>query len=383
MSNAAVSACTVLPGNTRVCVGRLDGESPSSLSVIDHAILHDGTAHNAPVNNKAAIKLHRAVKTAKVDAWCPRVDGKPAGASIEFPSILTQWDAAKREFTYYAAIYGEDTSVFADTSKAVRERTKSAGNPKGIGLGTFFEKERIRHWVENATKEAPFGLVPVARIGEYSPHSAAMISIFTKLGAKLGTEKHGIKEVDGHSIVPKWPVDVEIKGFQSPDGKSLNHIFATEWKSRDGSQQISASFTEGISTFTGNPVVRVQIMSNGNLPDKAMLKDVLDSLLVAGQTEIDKREWGQSNQSRAASPTVNLGGSSKELQMSAFAVAGEETAIRQKPNDAPPSLMRIHSFEDDIVDVLPGSPRLLGSHAMRPVNINFSINGSIPLIVLK
>ena len=365
--SSAISACTVLPGNTRVCVNHTGAKGAIHRSALAKAINHDGGAHGAAVKGKALEKLTRALHAEKADAWFPVVGGEVAGGSIEFASVLTKYNG--KEFEHYPAIYGEDTSVYADVSKTVRERTKSPENPKGIGLGTWFEDERIRHWTQNAAKDAPFGLTPAARIGEYSPHSAAMISIFKKLGAKLGTEGQGIKEVDGHSIVPAWPVDVETNKFQTPGGKDLSHIFLTQWASNDGKQKVVATFTEGLSTFTGDPVIRVQVTSNGNLPGKGVLKDVLASLLVAGQNEIDKREWGKSRPiTHGASPVVSLGGSDKELQTSAFAVAGEEVA-RQT---APVSLMRIHSFEDGIVDALPGRTRLLGAHAMRPVVVDFA-----------
>ena len=372
MSYATVRACTVFSG-VRACVERMDGASLFTPSSLANAISYDGGAHGAPVKSKALEKLDRAIKTQKADAWFPVVGNEVAGGSVEYFTVQTLWDEKKQEFAHYPAIYGEDTSVFSKQSKAFRESTKGAENPKGIGLGTWFEEERIRHWTQNPALEAPYGLVPAARIGEYSPHSAAMIGIFNKLSARLGSETQGIREVDGRDVHPAWPMDVDTKKFVTPDGQDLNQVFLTNWSSKDGKQQLVASFTEGISTFTGDSVVRVQFTSNGNLPDKAILKDILASLLSAGQKEIDGRKWGLNSPiAHNTSPAIRLGGSNGELQISAFSVTGEEIAQRKKPEGAAASLMRIHTFEKDIIDALDAKTRCLGSHAMRPVMVDFA-----------
>ncbi|MFY9288608.1 MAG: hypothetical protein WAO98_08930 [Alphaproteobacteria bacterium] len=150
-------------------------------------------------------------------------------------------------------------------------------------------------------------------------------------------------------IHDRWKVDVKIEALTDNNTSSpLDHVFAVNWASPDDKQKIVASFTRGISTFTGDVVTRVQFTSNGSLPQEAVMKDVLASMLEAGQKEIGKRQWGEKVQA-----------------------ANDGTF---EPAYIAP-VMRIHAFEEPAIvsalKDLKAATRSLGPHPMLPLIVDF------------
>jgi hypothetical protein len=66
------------------------------------------------------------------------------------------------------------------------------------------------------------------------------------------------------------------------------------WSSDDGSQQLAIVFNKLPSLLDDETVVWTKIKSNGNLPEKEMLKEILASMFSAGHAEISspERRWG-------------------------------------------------------------------------------------------
>jgi hypothetical protein len=106
---------------------------------------------------------------------------------------------------------------------------------------------------------------------------------------------------------PKFGVDVETLHLPRSrhSKKPCPNNFAVRWSSADDGQEIVGIYTRTVSTFTGEPIVRLQLTSNGNLPDGDMLKEVMASMLSAGRAEISTRGWGLP----IGEPVPALGGS--------------------------------------------------------------------------
>ncbi len=327
---------TVLPGGLRASVQHMNGQDlvhHAALGVLSNVIEHEAKAHHAAFQAAQFGKIIDAVKEGKISAYFilagwENCQPKVAGASVEFPTVITEWDKTSGQFRHYPAIYGEDTCLLSPVLKElVRERPAGKSFPPNMGLGTYFKQERIKRWTTNKFSDAPLGQTARGRVGEFSAPSSAMIKLATSLNATLGTEQQGtILEIDGltRAMKDKWKLPVEIKDVPHGEGAYPN-VFLAQGSGEDGKQQIVASFTNGISTFTGEPVTRVQITGNGNLPNPGMLQNVLASLLVAGQEEIQERQWGTGREVKLPqSPVIPILGSSKEIYAALIAASQNE-----------------------------------------------------------
>lgn len=76
------------------------------------------------------------------------------------------------------------------------------------------------------------------------------------------------------------------------NGKTHDNVFLVNWSSLDNLNKICASFTLGISSFVGAPIIRVQFTTNGILGiSHDELQDVVASLITAGGQEALQRSW--------------------------------------------------------------------------------------------
>jgi hypothetical protein len=347
MSNSTAQSdqFKLLPGGVKISVVRVNGADTVHGTVLGDVLYkvieNEAQTHGATFNGPGFNNVIEAIKKNKIQAYFVIVameNCRPqfAGGAIEFPTVITEWNGKKFEF--YPGVHGEDTFVVPEISKTFRERTG------GMGLGTYFMHERIRLALTNELGTAPFGMTSRGRVAEFSSHSTAMVKLLTKLGATLGAEQEGaILQFDSaaNDIRRKRGVFVETEGLGSKFGENSiltqSNAFVTSWSGNNGNQRIVATFTEAISTFTGEPVVRVQFTSNGNLPKGDELKDALAALITAGRAEIVRRKW---------------------LPKSAEVLP----------------VMRIHALrEPEIVSALMelgAVPRMLGPHPMLPVVTN-------------
>jgi hypothetical protein len=184
---------TVLPGGMRAGVLHMNGRDMVHHSVLVDVLCtvieHEAKAHQATFQATQFNKIIDAVQEGKISAYFilagwENCRPKIAGASIEFPTVITEWDG--KQFNHYPAIYGEDTCLLSTTLKAlIQQRPHGKSLPQG--LGAFFEHERIKRWTSNDYGDAPLGASARGRVGEYSAHSSAMIKLMTDLNARLGT----------------------------------------------------------------------------------------------------------------------------------------------------------------------------------------------------
>lgn len=351
-----VDQFTNFPGGVKAAVLRMNGSD-----MIHHAALGDvlhesigqeAAAHDASIDDDNFKNVLSALESQTIHAYflvvswenCRR---KIAGGATEFPTVITEWDGSG--FKHYPATHGEDSYVLPLLSKEFRQRTADEQNPRGAGLGTFFMRERIRLAVTPEDGSSPYGMISRGRVAEYSAHSTAMVSLLTALGATLGKQDQGtILQLDGlpSELVGRRRLAVRLEGLGRHEGDILSNVFVASW-SGDNGAQIAASFTEAISTFSGQPIVRVQFTTNHRIPDDATLMDALASLIMAGHAEVLLRK-GLSDSN-------------------AWKVDEHRT------------VMRIHALnEPEIGNALRkmgAAPRMIGPHFMRPVITNF---GNIP-----
>ncbi|TLU87609.1 MAG: hypothetical protein FDX21_01940 [Chlorobium sp.] len=318
---------------------------------------------------------------------------KIIGGSIDFPTVITEW--SDNTFKHYPAFYGEDICLLSTSlRRLVQECPKGNSLPKNVGLCEFFIGEKILRWRSNCYGDAPMGIPAYGYVGEYSSHSVTMIKVMKKFGSTLGSKQDGtIFEMnDLTTAVNKNEIlSVTMKSFISDDGDVLPNIFLTCWSDENEKQQIVASFTHGISSFTGNPIVRVQITSNSNLPDRVLLQRCLASLLAAGQQEIQVRQWGTSKEKIVTTEPVapqnliqkkdnaELNAGPTKMFIPKIGAAGSTPLI-----EGSALIMRIHAIkEPEIVATLKtmgASIRMLGKHQMLPAVLNFK---NIPKHILN
>ncbi|MEJ0061675.1 MAG: hypothetical protein WDO70_00350 [Alphaproteobacteria bacterium] len=385
-----------LPGGIRAAVLPMQGadlvHQATLGAALEHIIGHEAAVHEAAFQSQHFHKILKASEKGEINvlflmAAMHTCLPKLAGAAIELPTVITKWQG--NEFKHYPAIYGEDTCVLPEFSKTFREKTAGALYPNGLGLGTWFAKERIEGSVSGRSGFAPLGMVSQGRVCEYSGHNGPMIGLLNKFGATTAPDASAVLELDGltPTMKSRWQVPVDTEALADQNGKPLDNIFVTRWSGESGKQQIAASFTKTISTFTGDPIVRVQLTSNGNLPNGDMLQNVLSSLLAAGHDEIRERKWAIAGELKSVasnrSPIIPLL-ASRQQQMAALLSAGRDEILSRRIGmddlshifgGAVPT-MRIHALrKPEIVAALKdlgAQPRILGPHVMLPAIMDFA-----------
>ena len=384
---------TLLPGGLKASVlhmNRQDLMHHAAMSdVLANIIEHEAKAHHANFQASQFSKILDAVKDNKISAYFMLAGwnvcrAKMIGGSVEYATVLTEWDGNK--FRHYPAIYGEDTCIMRNKLRElIQERPAGKVLPQDIGIGEYFERERIKRWVTNEYGDAPLGQRGRGRIGEFSGHSAAMIKVLDDLGATRGLAQEGtILEINGltRAMKDKWRLPVDTSVIDTGKGDSYPNIFLTQWSGEGNKQQIVASFTNGISTFTGDPVTRVQFTSNGNLPNNGVLQSALASLLSAGQEEIVARGWGSTKEQHIQSPIIPDGVSRQEIYAALLSSSQDEMLVRKigaihRPriwhDEAP--IMRIHALKEPAISTalsaMGAQTRMLGPHPMLPVVMDF------------
>lgn len=316
----------------------------AALSDVLYSVIEcDAETHGSAFNKENYNNVLKAIIGNKIQAYLVIVekDGLPryGGGAIQFPSVLTSWNGVS--FDHFPALYREDIFVMPEISSEFKQWTKSADFPRGVGLGAYLTHEEVRAAVFGSPDDRPFGMIAYGLLGEYAPDNFPIVNSLGKMGSNLGQKNQ--------SAVLYFPND-----FKSPEGQSSNvelcylashefaapceNVFSVLWKSEDEHQQIVATFTEALSTFTGEPVIRVQITSNEFLPDNEELKNIIGGIIQAGEKEVSKRGWATEHQN-------------------------------------PINLMRFHLLQEpetiSALTAMGAKPRFLGQHLMLPITLGF------------
>ncbi len=365
--------------------------------VLYSMIGHEANSHNAFFQTTQFNKIIEALSDQKIDAYFllagwENYQPKIIGGSIDFPTVITEWSG--NTFKHYPAFYGEDICLLSTAlRRLVLECPKGNSLPQNVGLCEFFIGEKIRRWRSNLYGDAPMGISAYGYVGEYSSHSVTMIKVMKKFGSTLGSTQDGtVLEMSDLKTAfnDNGMLTVTMKSFISDQGDVLPNIFVTCWSDEKEKQQIMASYTHGISSFSCNPVVRVQITSNGNLPDRVLLQKCLASLLAAGQQEIQVRQWGTRKEKKITTRPDALQTLMPKKKIEDLNTGETKTFIPQIGTSGQTGLfkqttpiMRIHAIkEPEIVSTLitmGASIRMLGAHQMLPAVLNFN---NIPKHVL-
>jgi len=191
----------------------------------------------------------------------------------------------------------------------------------------------------NLYGDLPKGDAPVGLVVEHGAENKPAINLLNKFGANIKESSENTvlqfnksTAFSKQNLAPTQTETLLAKGNDNSPQIQPN-IYVVSWTGTDRRQRLMASFTEAVSTFTGSPVVRVQLVSNGKLVRGTELTKALKSLFAARQKEIFERKWIAS------------------------------------------SLLRIHAVNEPIVAAtiqdIGGSKRLLGSFQMMSAVVKF------------
>jgi len=337
---------TTPSNNVELNILRIKGvlKPGKEISWISSIINGDAAAHGTTTDDYCLEKVVRSINSGKAQAVFLKasLEGKElefAGGAIESPTVYTQWDG--NDFVHLPAIYVEDLRIFPNSSELFRKNTISKQNPKGIGLGTWFTHERIRLSIGGKEVEPSFGSISAAKISENIADNGRMRHIAKGLKADIGANDEPVLEIESDlpKIEKKPSVNIISEMLVKNHEANIDpNVFVMRWKSLNDEQQIAASFTDAISTFTGKPVIRVQITSNGNVPNNAILKDVISAIIESGKAEAIQRNWSG------------------------------------QPGECP--VMRIHAVNEskihNALKEIGARPRFLGAHPMVPVITDYT-----------
>jgi len=296
-----MTAITGLPNGAEARIAPMNGHDGLHLLWLKQAyknlLCYEAKVHGAGLTGQLPEEVVKAVKTNILKVQFLMVGKELAGISTSVDSFAARSNKKTNKIEIIPAVYAEDTCVDPKIAKAFREMTTNFVHPKGIGLGTLFTRERIRRSVRGVFGFAPFGKVSGARICEVAEDNGPMAGVMYKFGGSIGLKQDSKILELRNGLTPdmerRFGANVETLNLPADKtGKrSCPNNFLVRWTDNDG-MEIVAIYTRTISTFTGEPVVRLQLTSNGNLPDSEMLKEVMASILRAGKEKISDRGWG-------------------------------------------------------------------------------------------
>jgi hypothetical protein len=134
--------------------------------------------------------------------------------------------------------------------------------------------------------------------GPAESEGTAIGGLLSKFSAEMAKDKNDTVLSLNASTFPKVTTTrgIEVVGLAYPETVGASRLtgrldmFAVTWGLRDV-EYIAATFTMGMSTFTGQTVVRVHIRSHGNLAELPHLKSAIANIFAAGRTQVSDRGW--------------------------------------------------------------------------------------------
>jgi hypothetical protein len=175
------------------------------------------------------------------------------------------------------------------------------------GMGTLFMQHRVRI-AANAGGNCGFdlrgGVRAGALVGEQRWHSTvqgegtAIGGLLSKFSTDMAEDRRDTVLRLNASTFPKAidTRDIEILDLRNPQNGNAGcsqvrpEIFAATWSPKCA-EKIAATFTLGMSTYTGDPVVRVHIKSDGKLTNDLGVTLAVANLLAEARSEIVDRGW--------------------------------------------------------------------------------------------
>ena len=246
-------------------------------------IRFEAKSHDTTFNEAGFPRLVKASQRGDIEVLFLMAGNEIAGGTVLFPSINVHYNSDTDGFEYLPAMHCEDMAIFEGFG--------------GRGLGTQFLDDVVRF----LNSKNGSGLAQTAIVGEHSKHAVKMLKMMGRLNTTFAPEDESILIFGRGGIRPK----PQLIGFEAktklenlsfitsgPDPRvsTRNDVFIISWPPNRG-RRIVAACTIGISTFTGDPVVRVQFKSNGVFPRTVELHCIIDEILKTAGVEILRRNW--------------------------------------------------------------------------------------------
>ncbi|MGE0109120.1 MAG: hypothetical protein AB7S81_05065 [Bdellovibrionales bacterium] len=291
------------PSSQRLCAGifSVDGGDCLHKVALEKALQQhlgeEAEHHGAPFDKNAFKTVLGCIENQVAHAYVILVEimgsRDLAGSTVEFPSVITEWNPRGKSFAYYPAVYGEDIVISGGISEDFR---KFSGNQ---GLGTYFVREKYLESIRNRKGVFPATMPPYGMILEYGKNNDCIKGLLSKFGAQFDPEQNNAVLRFPDSVCPrntKNCVTAMVTALGEKRGLAIvaqPHIFAVTTLDKQNQTRLSATFTRTISTFSGNPIIRVQMTSSQNLDDtnKNWVRKSILSILDAAKREVETRDW--------------------------------------------------------------------------------------------
>ncbi|HBM91392.1 MAG TPA: hypothetical protein DD400_05935 [Rhodospirillaceae bacterium] len=344
---------------------RMNGHDIVHGAMLGHVLLQDiqaeADAHGADFDPIAFKNVIRLIRDEKIQAHfiaLKRDSAQPvfAGSTIEFPTTITLWE--EDSFVHYPALYTEDLYVLPEISEKLKEEKKRNGIQDRVGLGTLFLKEKLS--LQKKTRNKPdsdhsHNMPPRGFVAEYAIDNDCAKAWLQKVGGELDVSQDNnifqFSKDSPHLRSEKTnsTIYVDYLGADHPDGTIFQpNVFAVTAEENNSTQALSVSFTGAISTFSGKPIIRVQLTSNGSLHNTNWIKTSLTNIFDVAQNEIIKRRWFPWATSHAKKAHNFL------------------------------RIMKLHATHEPIIrkalKEMGAKPRKLGTKSMKPVVVDFNNN---------
>lgn len=293
-----------IPPNHKIKTVQLDFRDivhkASTSNALRKTLEDEAALHGAKLSTEKFDNVIHAIEDGALDGFMMFSENaqhvtEAVGGAVQFPTVFTEWNATDNKFVYYPAVFSEDLYITRAFSQSRHERQSKEGRTN-LGHGTTYTLQRIISSAKGRCKDKPFGMVARARIAEHATGNIAIHKIYEKFGAHQETDvnKPVMVFTAEPDIYPESMFNINVSTLSKivKDGElSQAAIFAVSWASPDLTQMISATFTKAFSTYLGEPVVRVQFVSNGKLRNQSILPQVVTEMLDAGREIAVQRKW--------------------------------------------------------------------------------------------
>jgi hypothetical protein len=280
-----------LPELGEVSILQVDAHNEAHLAILkkgyNSLLGYEASVHGEELTGDVPAEVIKAINAKILKTKFYMAGEEIAGIANSFDTFVAKRNPKTKRIDFYQGEYLEDFTVDEFLSKLHRKM-------HGIGLGTAFTRARIIQAAASAiaqVKEVAVDNEPMAGLME--KHRGVISRSSKILELKSGPTPDMTRRFGANVEFLHLPDDRNRKTGNREhdnDNESYPKNFALRWF--DGEHEIAGIFTRTISTFTGEPVVRLQLTSNGTLPNDEMLKEVLSPILKAGCAVIKDWGWG-------------------------------------------------------------------------------------------
>ncbi len=275
-----------IPGNVEFVICPLDGDDPDHFKVLLAFLEKEAATFHTTIEIE---NLVTAVRKNQIQVLFLLVGKETVGCATQFPTAIPQWNRDESAFYFIPAVHSEDMTV---DSK---------------GSGTPFMRQRVTmaaHEGKNCGFDLGGKVRAGALVGEQRWHGTAegegtaIGGLLSKFSTEMAKDRSDTVLSLSASTFPKVTTirDIEVLSLGYPETGEASRLtvrpdmFAVTWGPK-GVENIAATFTMGMSTFTGHSVVRVHVSSNGSLDAGPDVKSAIANILAEGRAQILDRGW--------------------------------------------------------------------------------------------